>query len=63
MTIRKRIDEAIALDRAGFSDASLIISLVAFAAAARKKYPRPISDSSAFKAYLNERGGRLIGFP
>jgi hypothetical protein len=62
MTIRKRIDEAIALE-AKFPEASLILSLVAVAAAARKKYPRPTHyDSTAFTTYLNERGGDFLKF-
>lgn len=61
MTIRKRIEEAQALLVNGYDEASLIIALVAVAAAARRVYPKgQFRDEIAFTSYLEERILRTI---
>jgi hypothetical protein len=57
LTIRKRIEEAVALARAGYADAALTLTLVAIAAASRKKYTKAEirEDGKAFKKYLEAR--------
>jgi hypothetical protein len=61
MTIRKRIDEAIALARNGFDEAALIIVLVAIAGASRRKYGiGKGKDRKFFTRYIHERLNKVF---
>ncbi|WP_133365146.1 hypothetical protein [Qipengyuania sediminis] len=57
MSIRKRIEEARALQAAGYHEAALILASVAVAGASRLTYPRTDipGDGQAFKTYLDRR--------
>lgn len=52
MGVLKRLDEAETLWRAGHREGAWIMTMIAAAATARKRYPRPIPDNEAFKKYI-----------
>jgi len=55
MSIRKRVDDALALHSLGRFDGALLSALVAAAATARREIPdRRISDKECFEAFLHK---------
>ena len=60
MSIRTRIEDAEHLWAHGRREGAWVQALIAAAATARKRYPRPKSDSTAFKAFICDITGALL---
>jgi len=52
MSIRARLDDALHLWEAGRVEGAWTQALIAAAATARKRYPRPMGDREAFNAFI-----------
>ena len=52
MSIKTRTDDAEHLWTQGRKEGAWVQALIAAAATARKRYPRPIPDSQAFKSFI-----------
>jgi hypothetical protein len=52
MSIKTRIDDAEHLWAEGRKEGAWVQALIAAAATARKRYPKPMSDSKAFKSFI-----------
>lgn len=60
MSIRARIEDAELLWKHGRREGAWVLTLVAAAATSRKRYPRPCSDSKAFKQFIRDVSGTLV---
>ncbi len=69
MSIRDRTEDAEILWQHGRKEGAWVLALVAVAATARKRYPKPLSDNEAFKRFIRDIARTLIygkpptGFP
>ena len=54
MSIRDRVCEAEMLWNSGRKEGAWIQAMIATAATARKRYPRPMRDSDSFKSYIRD---------
>jgi hypothetical protein len=54
MSIKNRVDDALVLWNAGRKEGAWVLALVAAAATARKRYPRPMKDNESFKAFIRD---------
>ena len=68
MTVEQRIIDASILWKAGRKEGAYLSILVAVAATARKRYPRPIGDREAFTSFIRDElktinGGIGLGLP
>jgi hypothetical protein len=54
MSVRDRFDDAIALWNLGRKEAAWVMALVATAATARKRYPKPTGDAESFKRFIRD---------
>ena len=52
MSIKTRVDDAEHLWAEGRKEGAWVQALIAAAATARKRYPRPMSDNKAFKSFI-----------
>lgn len=60
MSIKSRVEDAMALWNAGRKEGAWVLALVAAAATARKRYPRPMKDNESFKAFICDISATLI---
>lgn len=63
MSLKNRIEEAKILWNAGRKEGAFILVLIAVAATSRKRYPKPILDSEAFKQFILDEMGTITGGP
>jgi hypothetical protein len=54
MSVRERVLEAEVLWKSNKKEGAWIQAMIATAATARKRYPRPISDSQSFKQFVKD---------
>ncbi|HTT07984.1 MAG TPA: hypothetical protein VMH34_04260 [Gammaproteobacteria bacterium] len=54
MSIKARIEDAELLWQHGRKEGTWALALIAAAATSRKRYPRPIRDSEAFKSFIRD---------
>ncbi len=54
MSIKERVIDAEALWRAGRKEGAWVLALVAAAATARKRYPRPMKDRESFMGFIRD---------
>ena len=54
MSVRERVQEAEVLWKSNKKEGAWIQSMIATAATARKRYPRPMPDSQSFKQYVKD---------
>jgi hypothetical protein len=63
MSVRARIDDAEVLWKAGRLEGAVIQVLIAVAATVRKRYPKPIPDSAAYKKFILDEIGKITNGP
>lgn len=54
MSIRDRVEDAEFLWKSNRREGAWILAMVATAATARKRYPRPMPDNESFKTYVHD---------
>src|SRR3989344_173508 len=54
MGIKERIEDAKYLWQQGRKEGAWIMALIATAATARKRYPRPMNDNESFKSFIQD---------
>ena len=54
MSIKARIEDAEILWQHGRKEGAWVLALVAAASTSRKRYPRPMKDSQAFKSFIRD---------
>ena len=54
MSVRKRVEDAEFLWKSGRREGAWVLAMVATAATARKRYPKPMSDNQSFKNYIRD---------
>lgn len=54
MGIRERVEDATVLWQRGRKEGAWVLALIAAAATSRKRYPRPMQDNEAFKAFIRD---------
>lgn len=60
MSIRSRVEDAMVLWNAGRKEGAWVLALVAAAATARKRYPRPLKDNESFKKFIRDITTTLV---
>ena len=63
MSVRARIEDAKSLWEAGHQEGAVIMVLIAVAATVRKRYPRPMPDSQAYKAFIRKELPKITNGP
>jgi hypothetical protein len=63
VSIKNRIEDAELLWSAGRKEGAFIMVLIVVAATSRKRYPKPMADSKAFKQFILDEMGTITGGP
>lgn len=63
MSVRARIEDAKALWTAGRQEGAVISVLIAVAATVRKRYPKPMPDSKAYKRFIRDELAKITYGP
>ncbi len=63
MSVRERIEDARILWEANRIEGAAIHVLIAFAATVRKRYPIPMKDCDAFKAFISDEVAKITNGP
>lgn len=61
MNVRELLEDASQLWMLNRKESAFLLVLVAVAATARKRYPRPISDGDAFKRFIVDQSETITG--
>jgi hypothetical protein len=60
MSIKTRIEDAEQLWATGRTEGAWVATLIATAATARRRYPRPMSDNKSFKSFICDIAGIVL---